>query len=276
MLLFSASAFLLEYLVVYSFLSGGLTDEFTWIQTFQIPYVNWSFTLTVSPLLHLLPLSVIAVLISSWMFLTKHIAFVPHRIEPSKKTAVKKRRQPQRRRFKFIRKFSKRISRGMRKIGKALREAFLRIPGLSKLSRRLFFAKTAVRSAMAIFLVFLSFALLTYSLAYPWWIHNAVVNLYRENPSFLSFVLETQKGLQSVGKTLAPAEWVATAINNALLAVAPGFRSGLQSVGASAKPLAELDITGKYLLVQNLAAWVCALIALVYGKYASARRYKRR
>ncbi len=275
MLFFLALAFLLEYLIVYSFLSVGFTDEFTWMETFQVPHVNWSFTLAVSPLLHLLPLSVVIVLISSWAFLTRHMAFIPHRTESAKKTAIKQR-QPQRRRFKFIRKLFKRINRGMQKIGRALEEAFLRIPGFSKLSGRLFFARTATRSAMIILLTFVSFALLAYSLAFPWWIHDSVVNLYRGNPSFMSFVIGTQESLQSLGQALAPIGWVATAINNALLAAAPGFRSSLQSLGASAEPIAKLDITGKYLLVQNLAAWVSALIALAYGEYASLRRYRRR
>ena len=268
MLLFLAVAFLLEYLIVYSFLSGGLNDEFTWIKTFQVPYVNWSFTLAVSPLFHLLPLSVIIVLISSWAFLTRHIAFIPQRIKSSKKAAIK-RRQPQHRRFKSIRKFFKRINRSMEKIGRAFKEAFLRIPGFSKLSRRLFFARTAVRSAMIILLAFVSFAFLAYLLAYPWWVHDTVINFYRENPSFMAFVIETQERFQSLGQSLAP-------INNALLAGAPSFRGSLQSLGASAEPIVMLDITGKYLLVQNLAALVCALISLTYGKYAGARRYKRR
>lgn len=275
MLLFLALAFMVEYLVVYCFLSGGLTDEFTWIETFQVPYVNWSFILAVSPLLHLLPLSVIIVLVSSWIFLTRHIAFIPHRIESARKPAIKKR-QTQCRRFKSLRNFFKRINRNMQKIGKALKDAFLRFPGFSKLSQRLFFARKAIRSALIILLAFVSFAFLAFSLAYPWWIHDTVVNLYRGNPSFMSFVIGTQEGLQSIGEALAPIEWIATAVNNALLAAAPGFRDSLQSLGASAEPIAKLDITGKYLLVQNLAAWVSALIALAYGKYAHARRYKRR
>ncbi len=268
MLLFLASALVLEYLIVYSFLSGGLVDEFTWTGTFQIPYANWSFALAVSPMLHLLPLSVILVLIASWAFLARHIAFVPHRTESAKKTTVK-RRQPQRRRFKSLRRFFKRASRSVQKAGTALKNAFLRIPGFSKLSRRLFFAKTATRSALIILLAFVSFVLLVYSLAYPWWIHDVVVNLYRGNPSFLSFVTGIQSSFQTLGNTLEP-------VNNALLAAAPGFRSSFQNLGASTQSLVNMDITGKYILVQNLAAWVCALIALVYGKYASASRYKKR
>ncbi len=266
MMLFLASTLLLEYLVIYSFQSGGLTDAFTWVETFQVPYVNWSFTLAVSPLFHLLPLTVIIVLISSWAFLTRHIAFIPRKIESTKKMAIKTRRL-QRRRFRSIRKFFKRINKGVQKIGRASKEAFLRIPGFSKLSRRLFFARTAIRSAMMILLAFVSFTLLAYSLAYPRWVHDAVIGFYRGNPSFMSFVIGIQDGF--LGKALAP-------INNALIAVAPGFRSSLQSLGASVEPVAMLDITGKYVLVQNLAAWVSALIALAYGKFASVRRFKRR
>jgi hypothetical protein len=275
MLLFLAVAFLLEYLIVYSFLSDGLNDEFTWIETFQVPYVNWSVTLAVSPLLHLLPLSVVIVLISSWVFLTRHIAFISQRIESVKKAAIK-RRLPQRRRFKSIRKFLKRVNRSMHRIGRAFKKAFLRIPGSSKLSRRLFFARTAVRSAMIILLVFVSFTFLAYLLAYPWRVHDTVINFYRENPSFMTFVIETQEEFRSLRQSLGPIGEVATVINNALLAAAPGIRSNLQSLGVSAESIVKLEITGKYLLVQNLAAWVCALIALIYGEYASARRYKRR
>jgi hypothetical protein len=275
MLLFLAVAFLLEYLIVYSFLSDGLNDEFTWIETFQVPYVNWSVTLAVSPLLHLLPLSVVIVLISSWVFLTRHIAFISQRIESVKKATIK-RRLPQHRRFKSIRKFLKRVNRSMHRIGRAFKKAFLRIPGSSKLSRRLFFARTAVRSAMIILLVFVSFTFLAYLLAYPWRVHDTVINFYRENPSFMTFVIETQEEFRSLRQSLGPIGEVATVINNALLAAAPGIRSNLQSLGVSAESIVKLEITGKYLLVQNLAAWVCALIALIYGEYASARRYKRR
>lgn len=275
MLLFLASALLLEYLVTYSFLSNGLTDEYAWIETFQIPIGNWGFTLVVSPLVHLLPLSVIIVLISSWVFITQHIALIPHKKESVSKAAIK-RRQPQRRRFKSLRKLSKRTDRSMQNIGKALKNAFLRIPGFSIFSQRLSFARTAVKSAMIILLTFVSFAFLTYLLAYPWWIHDAIVKFYATNPLFSSFVIGTQESLQSLGKALAPLQWVATAINDSLLDAAPGFRSSLTDLGTYVEPIVKLDIAGKYLLVQNLAAWVCALIALIYGNYAKARRYKKR
>jgi len=268
MLLFLALAFLLEYLIVYSFLSTGLADKSTWTETFQVPYVNWNFTLTISPLLHLLPLAVVIVLISSWIFLTKQIAFIPQRIGSAKKTAIRRRR-PQRRRLKLVRNFSKRINRGLQKIGRAFKNSFLRIPGFSRLSRRLFFARTAIRGAMIILVTFVCFVLIAYSLAYPGWMHDMVISFYRGNPSFLSFVVGTQENLQSLAQALAP-------VNNALIAAGPGLKSSVQSLGVSAAPIAKLDITEKYILVQNLAAWICALVALAYGRYASARRYRTR
>ncbi len=275
MLLFLALAFLLEYLLIISFLSTGITDNSTWMETFQVPYVNWSFTLTISPLLHLLPLSVVIVLISSWIFLTKQIAFIPQRIGSAKRAAIRRRR-PQRRRLKFVRNFSKRINRGMQKIGRAFKNSFLRIPGFSRLSRRLFFARTAIRGAMIILVTFVCFVLIAYSLAYPWWVHDLVISFYRENPSFMSSVIGVQQSFRSLGQTLAPIESIAAAVNNALIAAGPGLKNSVQSLGASAAPIAKLDITEKYILVQNLAAWICALIALAYGRYASARRYRPR
>ncbi|NIU38799.1 hypothetical protein GWN65_02175 [Candidatus Bathyarchaeota archaeon] len=275
MLLFLALCLLLEYLVTYSFLSSGLTDEYAWIETFRIPYGNWSFTLVVSPLVHLLPLTVVVVLMSSWVFTTKHLALVPHRKETPRKTTVERRRTKGRR-FKSARKFTRRIDRSTRRAGRALKKAILRIPGFSIFSRRLVFARTAVRSASVILMTFVSFALLAYLLAYPWWIHDAMITFYRGNPLFLAFVIGAQESLRSLSNMLTPIQTIATAINDSLLGGAPSFRSSLTSLGVYAEPLVKLDITGKYLLVQNLAAWVCASIALVYGNYAKTRRYKKR
>jgi hypothetical protein len=275
-LLFLAVALLLEFLIVYFFRSAGLTDEYTWTGTLQLPYVNQSLTLTLSLMFHLLPLSVVVVLLSSWTFLTKYVAFIPSKTQPTKKTTAKKQRPPARRRFKSIRNLAKRINRRIQRIGSSLKEAFLRIPGVSRLSRRLFFARAAVRSALIILSVFVSFAFLAYTMAYPWWIHDAVVGFYCANPSLSTFVIGTNQKLQSLGESLTPIGSVAKALNDALLTAAPSFRRNLQNLGSFFEPASKLSITEKYLLVQNLAAWICAFIALAYGKYFGSRRYKRR
>jgi hypothetical protein len=275
-LLFVAITVTLEFLIIRSFMVMGLTDEYTWMETLRFPYINRSVTFSVSPLFHILPLSVITVLLSSWAFLTKHVAFVPRRTQPTRKTSVKRHQPASRRRFKFIRKLGKQINRKMRKMGSSLKNVFPRVLFFSKLSRKLSFARAAVRSALIIFAVFVCLAFLAYTMAYPRWIHEAVVNLYRVNPSFRTFVIGTSEKLQSLGKGFAPLGSAAKTINDALLRVAPSFRKSLQNIGASFEPISKLDITGKYLLVQNLAAWVCAFAALVYGKYFGSRRYQRR
>jgi hypothetical protein len=275
-LLFLAVILLLEFLLVYFFRSAGLTDEYTWTGTLHVPYVNQRLSLTLSPMFHLLPLSVVVVLLSSWTFLTKYVAFIPHITQSAKKTTAKKQRPPLKRRFKSVRNFARRINRKIQRIASSLKEAFSRIPGVSKLSRRLFFARAAVRSALIILSVFASFAFIAYTMAYPWWIHDAVVGLYRANPSLRMFVIGTNQKLQSIGKTLTPIRSATKSINDALLSAAPSFRRNLQNLGGFLEPVSKLSVAEKYLLVQNLAAWVCALIALAYGKYFGSRRYKRR
>jgi len=272
-LLFFAVVLLLEFLIIHFFRSAGLTDDYTWTGTLRVPYVNQSLTLTLSPIFHLLPLSVTVVLLSSWAFLTKHVAFVPHKTQPAKKTTAERQR-PSRRRFKSIRKLAKRINRGIQRTASSLKGALLRVPGVSKLSRRLFFARAAVRSALIVLSAFVSISLLAYTMAYPWWIHDSVVGFYRANPSLGAFVIGTNQKLQSLGKTLTPIGTAAKALNDALLTAAPGFRRDLQNLGGFLEPLSKLNITEKYLLVQNLAAWTCAFVALAYGKYFGSRRYK--
>ncbi|MDH5267867.1 MAG: hypothetical protein OEW62_09350, partial [Candidatus Bathyarchaeota archaeon] len=76
-----------------------------------------------------------------------------------------------------------------------------------------------------------------------------------------------------------PLGWLGTAINDALLAMAPSFRSALESFGKSTTgPIVTLDLVWKYAICQNIAAWASALTALTYAQYTSHpyRRYKRR
>jgi len=51
----------------------------------------------------------------------------------------------------------------------------------------------------------------------------------------------------------------------------------LAGVGAALTgSIVGLDVAGKYVLSQNVAAWSVALVALIYGSYVSSRRPKRR
>jgi len=223
--------------------------------------------LPISPLFHLLPITIIIVLISSWTYLTRYIAFAPSRVEAAKRPVPLTRRELERRRFRGVRRFSRRMSRRLQRIGQGVRAGFQRIPGVSYVSRRLYSARAAVRSAVAVLAVFLSLSLLLYVVVYPDLIHSIVVGLYMGNPSFLSFVRGTTDLARGLGDALA----------SVFLGVAPGFQSSLAQLGASLTgPIVGLDVVGKYVLSQNVAAWASALIALVYGMYVSSRRPRRR
>jgi hypothetical protein len=277
LLLFLILALFFEFLLVYSFQSFGLSDKNALTGTFQIPATNWSFIVSVSPLFHLLPITVIVVLVSSWTYQTKYTAFVPSRTEVARRTLPSTRRETEKHRFRKLRGFSKRISRRMQRIERSVKAGLQQIPGVSYVSKRLHFARAAVRSALVVLAVFLSMSLLLYIVVYPDLIHQGVVGLYRWNQSFLGFVTGTRDLVRGVGQALPPLGGLGTSINNALLGAAPGFRHGLAGVGTSlTSSIVGLDVAGKYVLSQNVAAWVSALVALIYGLYASSRRPRRR
>jgi len=265
--LFFVLALFFEFLLVYSFQSFGLTDKNVWMTTFQIPSTSLFFTLPISPLFHILPITVIIVLVSSWAYLSRYTAFVPGRVEVTKRPPPLTRREQERRRFRGLRRFSKRVSRRLQKIGQSVRAGFQRIPGVSYVSKRLYFARAAVRSAVAVLAVFLSLSLLLFVVVYPDLIYRGVIGLYMGNPSFLSFVRGTTDWARGLGDALA----------SVFLGVAPSFRSSLAQFGASlTRSIVRLDVVGKYVLSQNVAAWASALVALVYGMYVSSRRQRRR
>ena len=257
-LLFLALTLLIEYLIVYLFTSSGLTDTFL--------FTGLPFTIPISPLLHLLPLGVITVLLSSWIYLTKHITIVPQKKSPTKP----KRQHPTTRkvRFKSIKRFFRKINRKLEGISRTL-ESFY----------QLHFAKATIRSATTIIGVFLASILTAYTIGSPNFIYEAVTGFYKTNPTFHEFVITTFEITQGIGQTLTPLEWLGSTINNALLAMAPSFRTALESFGTSTTgPLVTLDLVWKYAICQNIAAWASALTALTYAQYTSHpyRRYKRR
>jgi len=270
-LLFFVLTILLEALMVYSFQIIGLIDPNPLTATILIPYADWSLTLSISPLFHLLPIGVIVVLLSSWIYLTKYTAFIPQRVEVSKRGLAPTRRELETRRFKSIRRFSKSLTRRLQRIGRALKVGVQRIRGVSYISKRLVFVRAAVRSATTVLLVFLSAIFLFTLVEYPDLIHSWTLNLYRGSPAFLNFVLGTGQWLSGVGQAVPPLGGLGTSINNAFIGVAPGFMQSLVGAGWSlTQPIVELDSVGKYVLSQNVATWTSALVALTYGAYVSS------
>jgi hypothetical protein len=280
--LFFALSVFIQYLVVYLFRSYGLADA----QTFQLPLII--FTVTVSPLFHLIPLGVTIVLLSSWTYLTRYIAKVPRGKLVAKKQSAKRRKPIQRvkkKRFKSIRVFFRKVSWKFRTVTQALRAfshrmkvGVLRIRGVSVAMERLFFARAAIKGTSIVVLVFLVSFLTVHLMEYPRLIHDLIVGFYRGNPSFHGFVIRTIDIAGSMGQALAPIGWLASAINNALISASPGFRSVLESsILSVTDPLVKLDIVWKYAICQNLAAWISAIASMAYGQYTSLlyRRYRR-
>jgi hypothetical protein len=270
--LFSALALFIEYVLVSLFISAGLTEKNPFTTTFQVPLINSSFTITISPLLHLLPLDVIVVLISSWTYLTKYIAVAPRRTKPVKKPPkTQKKRLPKKIRGKL-----RRVSRAFRSFYRRLSRAVLQVRGISYVLQQLFFARAAIKSTANVLMVFLASFTILYILAYPSSTYDAVVGFYKWSPAFLGFVAKTIEIAEGVGQAISPIGQVGSAITNALLAAAPGFRSALENFGASTVGgIAKLDLVGKYVLCQNLAAFISAITALAYGRYYSMRLYRR-
>jgi len=278
MVLFLALAVLIEYLVVHFFVSSGLTDENLLTADLRIPFTGLLFTITVSPIFHLIPLGVIAVLLASWTYLTKHTAVVPPTKEPVKKT-VKRRRRPGRLRqrlFGGISRKLQRVSRAFRALQRRGSAALLRVRGVSYAVQRLHFARAAVKSTASVLIVFLVSVGVLCALGYPRLIHNAVAGFYRENPFFLGLVSKMIEGAHATAQALPLIRGLLSAINQALLAAAPGFRSAITGLVAPITgAMASLDPMGKYVTFQNVAAWTSATAALAYGRYTS-RLYRRR
>ena len=207
----------------------------------------------ISPLFHLVPIAVIITLAFSWAYLTRHIAVKPHEMHKGKvETAFKRKKKP---RLEEVRRFFGKIKSGI-----------LRVKGIAYLWQKIHFARATIKSALIVLLVFSALILAVSILAYPQLIYQTASNIYRNNPSLLNFVKAT-------AQTLSP---IFSVISNALLSAAPRFRDFVLSLSSVVSPLVRLDNVGKYLAFQNVAAWISAITALVYGQYMrKSYRYRK-
>jgi hypothetical protein len=269
-LLFLILAFILEFLLVYSFLLLGLSDKNAWTNTLQFPGTNFALTITVSPLFHLLPVAVLIVLVSSWLYLAKTYTY-SFAIAEKRKHPPPSRREIESRRFKSLRRLYRRIDRRLQRVGRSIKAGFLRIPGMAGVSERLSLTKSSVGSALIVFAVFVSISFLLYIVIYPDLIRNIVVGFYEADSSRVDFVVGVGNSLRGVGGSLG------VTVANGLWGAAPGFRQGLASIGASLTgSIVNFDAAGKYVLSQNAASMIVVAIALIYGWYTSIRRPRKR
>jgi hypothetical protein len=277
---FLALAIIIEYLIVALFLSFGLEDKYLLTQTFQFPGTTIFFTLSISPLFHLIPIGIIFVLVANWIYLRKYVAGVLRKIEPLKKPSMMPKdrfQKPKLRRFKSIRQFSKSLSKRFERISRSLEAffnrisaAFLRIRGISYITQRLSLAQASVKSSATVLALFIVSAFALYLLVQPTLIYDIVVGLYTGNPSLPLAIRGISEGIAS-----SPIGGLTTAVNDALAGIAIGFWNTFEGAGKLTESLVQLDLTWKYVICQNIAAWVSALAVWAYGKYSS-HLYRRK
>lgn len=265
-ILFLIAAAIIEYFVVAYAISLGVKEE--------NPLTSWP--VAISPLFHLVPISAIIALTLSWICLTKYLALkTPMAFDEKFRRFEKGKRQV----LKDKRKLTSKISRPVTSSFGKIKSALLRFRVVAYVWSKISFAKTTLKSGLIILLAFSTLVLLFSILVNPQLIRQTFLNLYRNNPSAFSFVMSINNAARGFAETLAPIGWVCTAINNALMAMAPGFRAAAAGFGGLVKPLAELPPIGKYLVFQNFAVWISALGVLFYGVHMQKgyqyRRVKR-
>lgn len=272
-ILFIVIAAMIEYLIVLYAVNLGVKDENLLQWNFQFPGTGWTTTIIVSPLFHLVPITVMITLVSSWSYLTKYVAVKPTR---SLKGRVKPAGREKKRSLEARRPASK-ISHAVQNYFDKIRSGLSRVKGVAYPWQETHFARATIKSASTVLLVFGVFILLASLLAYPQLIYRTISTTYQNNPSLLNFTKSTGSSVKGIAEVLAPIGWICSSINHALLSAAPGFRDLALGLGGLIRPLTDLDDAGKYLVFQNIAAWVSALSALFYGEYMEkGYRYRKR
>ena len=244
------------------FISFGLKDVYL--------FTGLPFGLSISPLYHLLPLGVIIVLALSWGYLTGNMPRALGKVTVRKKVSTRFRRQrlrARKTRLQPAKRFLQRLDRGFKRFSRPAQSFY-----------RIHLAKASVKSAVTIYGVFLIAVFVLLALGYPRFIHDATARFYKANPAFHGFVLGTLQTLHSIGELISPLGGLGSALNGALLAMAPNFRTSLEGFGVSITgSLVDLDFLWKYAICQNVAAIASALITLVHKQRLNPRhRLKRR
>ena len=226
-----------EYLVVAYAMSLGVEDVSPLRSTLLFPGSNWTVTLALSPLFHVVPFAVIVALVASWTYLERHVRARPQ--EAWKGKASPPPKHGKRTEAKLTRLFGR--------IGPTL-------------------AKAKTKSAIIVLVIFTLFVLAASLLTFQQAIYRGAISMYQTNPSLLAFVRGTNVAMAPVGNAIS-------ALNGA----APGLRDIAVGVGNALKPLAELDGPGKYLVFQNAAAWLSALVVLSYVTFGHrSRQYRKK
>jgi len=240
---FLALIILVEFGIVQLSILLGVTDSFM----ISLGAVS------ISPLFHILPLIVVIVLTLSWFYLNESLKIASYRKREKISEKIKKRRKTGK--IGRINEFIQKI-----KLPESLRKVL---------------RSSSFKGAFVTIIFFPSLALIVYLITYPDMLYNFTYSMFKSNPSLLGFAIAIRNFASSIGQTLPPLGWIASSIDNSLKSAAPGFRNSVSGFGDLINALASLDANSKYILCQNLAAWIPALIILAYGKYVSRPRIVR-
>jgi hypothetical protein len=182
-------------------------------------------------------------------------------------------RRYEKKRFRTLRRVISRVNKRIDDAGRSVRERISN-SRLAKFSEKHAAGRAVFNSAWAIMLPFSILAFIVYLIIYPQLIPNAVNWLLGGGSSMLAgFIMWTVNGANAVGQTLLPLGWLGASIENGLASVALGFRNGVIGLTTpTIKPLVQSSLVGKYVLVQNVAAWASAIIALYAGQRGRRRR----
>ena len=268
LIVFLVVASLVEYGVVLYAFTLGLQDTSLLQWIFQFPGTSWLVTLAISPMLHLVPISVIIILAFSWTYLTKKTAIKRQEIRRGKVDTFQKQKTGKKG-IMF------RINRAAKDYSRRIRTRLSKTRVVSYLAR-INFARATVRSAVIVLVAFVAFTLMFMVLAYPQLIYHAISTAYRTNHGLLNFVDGVDSWARGVAGAVPPIGWIAASINSVIVATAPSVRTVGLGFGGLLAPLASLDNPGRFLFLENAAAWVSVFVVLVYGERAGkAYRYKK-
>jgi len=261
-ILFIVAAITVEYVFVQA--TAGTVEDSAAI---TLPFLNVS----ISPSYHILPLVVITTLTASFTHLANLIAILPPKTQTMKRPS-RQRTSRRRSRLRSVRELTKRIGRA----GRKFKDRILRITAIAYIRRRVAVARAMIRSAITISAIFIILFLLVTVAAYPGLVPTATIDFYQWNTAFLGFVAWTIEASKAIAIAIPPIGIIGSSIQSALSNAAPGFHNTLEAAASSiTSGLVSLSPTGKYLAVQNVAAWAVAIITLLYSQYAKVRRYRR-
>jgi len=188
--------------------------------------------LEISLLFHILPITVVIALVACWIHLTNYLTIASYR--ERKKEYVKQKKERKKPEF------------------------FLKLKS--------FFENVRVKSILVTSLCFFSLAILIFTVSMPNLIGDSIVGAFNANPSFLGFIAGIRNAFCGAAQSLGPIGGLMASIDGTLKSASVGFRNFVNGLSTVIQPIINLDITGKYLLCQNLAVFIPSLATLVYSK----------